>query len=154
MGNLITSHVPIGSLGRAPMLRTAFENKQLTKGMQRLSCDVVFGSPAADCMGTGVCKISALSDMQKHKPKPNNCLSAPAIIYPLEGGDGISMVIAREMMCVKLLRSQFRGGMFKLLEPYPLPNDIVSALSLRINELRQGEYIVEEEDGFFKITFR
>jgi hypothetical protein len=154
MGNLITSHVPIGSLGRALMLRSAFENKHLIKGMKQLSCDVVFGSPAADCMGTGVCKISALSNMQKLKSKPNNCLSAPAILFPLEDGDGFSMLIAREMMCIKLLRSQFRGGKLRLMEPYPLPSDIVLELSLKINELQPGEYTVSEENGFFKINFR
>jgi hypothetical protein len=119
------------------MLRSAFENKHLIKGMKQLSCDVVFGSPAADCMGTGVCKISA-----------------PAILFPLEDGDGFSMLIAREMMCIKLLRSQFRGGKLRLMEPYPLPSDIVLELSLKINELQPGEYTVSEENGFFKINFR
>ncbi len=154
MGNLITSHVPLGSLNRAQMLRSVFELQEITKGMKQLSCDVVFGSPAADCMGTGVCKISARTAMPKLKSKPNNCLSAPGMLYPIEGGDGVTLVIAREMMCIKLLRNQFRGGTLVLQESCPLPDDIVSALSLKINELKPGVYKVEEVDGFFSINFR
>ncbi len=122
--------------------------------MKQLSCDVVFGSPAADCMGTGVCKISALSSMPKLHSKPNNCLSAPGILYPIEGGEGVSLVIAREMMCIKLLRSQFRGGILTLEEAYAMPKDIIEGLSLKINELNPGEYNVVEVDGFFSINFR
>lgn len=153
MGNLITSHIPpLGSLSRSSMLRSAFEQQQITKGMKQLSCDVVFGSPAADCMGTGVCKISALTPMRT--PKSNNCLSAPGILYPIKGGEGVSLVIAREMMCIKLLRSQFRGGILTLQDACSLPKDIVAALSLEISELKPGEYKVVEVDGFFRINFQ
>jgi len=135
------------------MLRSVFELQEITKGMKQLSCDVVFGSPAADCMGTGVCKISARTAMPKLKSKPNNCLSAPGMLYPIEGGDGVTLVIAREMMCIKLLRSQFKGGTLTLHEPCSLPNDIVAGLSLKINALKPGDYTVDEVDGFFRINF-
>ncbi len=154
MGNLFTSNVPLGSLGRAPILRSVFELRQLTKGMQQLSCDVVFGSPSADCHGTGVCKISALGALPNLSPKSRNCQSAPGILFPLEGGIGVSLVIAREMMCIKLLRGQFRGGALTLHEACPLPVDIITALSLKFNALRPGKYQLEEADGFFRINFR
>lgn len=154
MGNLITSNIPLGSLGRAPMLRSVFELRQLTQGMQQLSCDVVFGSPSANCLGTGVCKISARTALPSLTPASRNCESAPAILFPLEGGNGVSLVIAREMMCIKLLRSQFRGGVLTLHEPCRLPNDIVTALSLKIKELKPGKYALKEADGFFSINFR
>jgi hypothetical protein len=154
MGNLITSNIPLGSLARAPMLRSVFELRQLTKGMQQLSCDVVFGSPSANCMGTGVCKISALATQPNLYSKSRNCESAPGILIPFEGGAGVSLVIAREMMCIKLLRNQFRGGALTLHEPCRLPNDVISALSLKFKELKPGRYTLEELDGFFRINFR
>ena len=154
MGNLFTSNIPLRSQGRAPALRSVFELRQLTEGMKHLTCDVVFGSPSANCMGTGVCKISAISNLPKLNSKPHTCQNAPGILYPLEGGVGVTIVIAREMLCIKLLRSQLRGGVLTLQEACPLPNDIVSALSLKINELKPGRYVVDEVDGFFKINFR
>lgn len=136
------------------MLKSVFELRQITKGMQQLSCDVVFGSPSANCLGTGVCKISALTSFPNLQPKQRNCQSAPAILIPIEGGNGVSLVIAREMMCIKLLRSQFRNGELTLHESCKLPQDIVSALSLNIRELKPGAYALAEADGFFRINFR
>ena len=154
MGNLITSNIPMGSQGRALALRSVFELMQMTGKMKQLTCDVVFGSPSADCRGTGVCKISALATMTKLKSSGRNCQSAPGILYPLDGGTGVSIVIAREMMCLQLLRNQFRSGILILHESCFLPNDIVSELSLEINELKPGNYSIEEIDGFFRINFR
>ena len=82
-----------------------------------------------------------------------NCLSAPGILYPLDGGVGVSIVIAREMMCLKLLRNQFRGRVLTIHEPCFLSQDIVAALSLKITVLKPGNYPVEEADGFFKLNF-
>jgi hypothetical protein len=153
MGNLINANLPLGSPGRAPMLRSVFEMRQLTKGMQQLSCDVVFGSPSANCLGTGVCKISALATLPGLSSHNRTCESVPGILFPLEGGAGVSLVIAREMLCVKLLRSQFRHGVLTLHEPCQLPQDIINALSLRITVLRPGQYPLLEANGFFSINF-
>ncbi|MCB0525988.1 MAG: hypothetical protein H6576_11065 [Lewinellaceae bacterium] len=154
MGNLLSTKLPIGSPGRAPMLRSVFELRQITKGMQQLSCDVVFGSPSADCLGTGVCKISALGVMPGIKSGSRDCARAPGILAPIDGGAGVSMVFAREMMCTKLLRNQFRKGVLTLESSYRLPATIISALALRIRTLKKGEYRVEEVDGFIRINFR
>ena len=154
MGNLFTTKLSIESPDRAPMLKSVFEFQQLTKGMRQLSCDVVFGSPSANCVGTGICKISALVTKAKPKPNSRNCEQAPGLLMPLENGTGVSMVIAREMMCVKLLRNQFRNGILTLEGPYRLPIEIVSALSLEIKELKAGNYKVTEVNGFIRINFR
>jgi hypothetical protein len=154
MGNLINSNLPLGSLSRASMLKSVFELRQLTQGMQQLSCDVVFGSPSADCLGTGVCKISARTSLPSPYSKSRNCQSAPGILIPIEGGIGVSLVIAREMMCIKLMRTQFRNGVLTLHEPCRLPNDVISALSLKIKIIKPGTYQLEEVDGFFRINFR
>lgn len=154
MGNLITSKISLGNQARAPMLRSMFENRQTIKGMQQLSCDVVFGSPSADCHGTGVCKISALATLPSLHQKPRDCQSTLGILAPLEGGAGVSLLIAREMMCIKLLRTQFRSNVLTLHEPCKLPDDIVLALSLKIKELSPGSYPLEEVFGFFRINFR
>ena len=154
MGNLFNQSASTRNLDRAPMLRSVFEFRQLSKGMQHLSCDVVFGLPSEDCMGTGICRISALKEMPLQYKKERTCESAPAILYPLEGGSGVSMIFPREMMCIKLLRSQFRGNMLTLNEPCTLPKDVVRALSLTYKELKPGNYPVLEADGFFRIHFR
>lgn len=154
MGNLITSNIPLGNLARPPMIRSVFELRQVSKGTQQLSCDVVFGSPSADCHGTGVCKISAAATLPHYNLTPRNCQSAPGILFPLEGGVGVSLVIARERMCIKLLRSQFRGDVLVLKEPCPLPEDVISALNLKCRELKPGRYALETGNGFFRINFK
>jgi hypothetical protein len=153
MGNFINTNHPMGSQAKAPMLRSVFGLRQLSSGMQQLSCDVVFGSPRADCLGTGVCKISALGSLPKPSGATRNCQSAPGVLLPLEGGNGVSLVILREMMCIKLLRTQFRTGVLTLSEPCRLPNDIITALSLNFQELKPGSYRLEEANGFFRINF-
>ena len=153
MGNLLTTKIPLESRGRAPMLRSIFQTRQLKAGMEQLSCDVVFGSPSADCSGTGVCKISAYAAVNQFDKKKDNCRHAPGILIPLEGGEGVSLVFAREMLCIKLFRSQFRNGIFTVNESCTLPQDIVAALSLKINRLKPGNYKVEEAGGFFRVNF-
>lgn len=154
MGNLNSSSIPFGDVGRAAMLRSAFQPRQLKKGMQQLSCDVVFGSPSANCLGTGVCKISARSPLATPDMQRQNCASAPGILIALEEGQGVSLVMAREMLCVKLMRTQFRHNALTLQEPCRIPDDVVFALGLKFRHLRPGTYQLEEANGFFKINFR
>lgn len=153
MGNLITSTTPLESRSRASILRSAFEPRRVSSGMQQLSCDVVFGSPSANCLGTGVCKISARTEVAALPLHSSQCQSAPALLMPFDGGAGLSLVIAREMLCLNLYRRQFRNNVFQISRAYWLPKEVTDALSLKIRVLPPGRYAVEEVDGFFRINF-
>lgn len=154
MGNLITqSNSQFGSSGRAAFLKSVFSPQPVTSRMKHMSCEVVFGSPSANCMGTGVCKISAATEMPLPAQRERNCQRMPALLVPLHQGNGVSLIVAREMMCVRLLRTQFRGNTLKLTESCPLPAEITQSMSLKIKALPPGEYAVKEANGFFRINF-
>ncbi len=117
-----------------------------------MSCDVVFGSPSNDCRGTGICKITA----RKSRPDPHmkrDCKSAKALFISGENGKILSMVFAREMLCVHIWRNHLRHGVIQLQEPSKIPLQIVQAIGLKFNTLQPGQYTVEEMDGRYKITF-
>jgi hypothetical protein len=135
------------------MLRSLFEPGLLTTGMHQLSCDVVFGSPSADCSGTGVCKISAFATMPAKEIEQAGCLHAPGVLIRAENGASVSLLFAREMLCVKLIRTQFRNGVFILNDAFVLPTEITVALCLKFNTLLPGRYPVEENGGFYRIKF-
>lgn len=154
MGNLITqSNSQFGSPERAAFLKSVFSPQAAINRMKHMSCEVVFGSPSANCMGTGVCKISAATETPLLAQRERNCQRVPALLVPLHHGKGVSLIIAREMMCVRLLRTQFRGDKLKLTESCPIPADLTQAMSLKINSLQPGEYIIKEANGFFRINF-
>ncbi|MBL7825824.1 MAG: hypothetical protein JNJ57_04280 [Saprospiraceae bacterium] len=156
MGNLTgqsTLHHLQRDSGGAAFLKSAFRPEPLSLGMKHMSCEVVFGSPSANCMGTGVCKISAATSMPAWLTSKRNCQSVSAILMPFEEGKGVSIVIARELMCIKLLRTQFRNEWFILNESCRLPDDITSRLGLSMKTLKPGKYRVQEANGFFRINF-
>jgi hypothetical protein len=114
----------------------------------------VFGAPSANCVGTGVCKIIAKSDTETIASLKKDCKRVSALLMPCEEGRGVSLIIAREMMCIHLLRTQFRNGLLSLNESCGLPGSIVSQLELKINRIRPGAYTIDEVNGFFRINFR
>lgn len=145
----------LGSTGRSDFIKTTFRPGSATQGsLRHMNCEVVFGSPSANCMGTGVCKISAATSMPVPTLQRKSCQSVSAILMPFEEGNGVSLVMAREMMCVKLLRTQFKGGVLILNETCRLPEDITTRLALKVKDLKPGIYAVEEINGFFRINFK
>lgn len=120
----------------------------------QMSCDVVFGSPSADCRGTGICRISA---RVSHSPLPaarrQKCQSAVGLLYPIDGGSGLAMVFTKGMLCTQLYRKHFRKG-YLCIESYSfLPDDVVRGLSLKTNKLSPGIYPVAEDSEFLRINF-
>lgn len=155
MGNLTSQSIQLGSPGRSDFIKTAFRPGSTAQlGMHHMNCEVVFGSPSANCMGTGVCKISAATTMPVPVSQGRSCQHVSAILMPFEEGNGVSLVMAREMMCIKLFRTQFKGGVLILNETCRLPEDITTRLSLKIKDLKPGIYVVEEINGFFRINFK
>jgi len=123
-----------------------------TMSEKSMSCDVVFGSPSNDCRGTGICKITA----RKSRPgiqTPRDCKTAKALFVSGEHGSSLSMVFAREMICLYIWRNHLRKGALTLTEPCKIPVEIIRTIGLKFNTLRPGQYAVEELDGRYRIWF-
>lgn len=117
-----------------------------------MSCDVIFGSPSQDCRGTGICKISALQPLETAAPS-RGCQHTTGICTALDGGKSLSIVFFREHLCVRVLRQHLMRDTLELKEPCPLPHALVQYLRLRIRALPPGRYRIEEEQGYYRVTF-
>ena len=117
-----------------------------------MHCDVIFGSPTADCRGTGVCKITAYQDFGSPLLS-QHCKCAPAFIHARGKGQGIEMVLVRELVCTTLYRKHLRHGALTLTEHCKLPGFLVAGLGLQFHTLRPGVYPVQEHDGIIRIQF-
>ena len=146
-GNL----APAWGMSQQNMLRPRCE----TESTRQLSCDVVFGSPSADCMGTGVCRITARSAGSPHaSDRKRNCQSTVGLLFPIEGGKGLSIVLTRALLCTKLYKTHLRTGTLTLESPCKLSKELVKRLGLSTNELEAGQYPVQEKSGFLRIDFK
>lgn len=143
----------------APPWEQAHQNlirpRRETDVTRQMSCDVVFGSPSANCMGTGVCRISARTGVSPSAgERKRSCRSTVGLLFPIEGGNGVAMVLTRALLCTQLYRTHLRRGTLKLERPCPLPKDITRTLGLNISELPIGEYLVQDAEGFLRIDFK
>ena len=126
-----------------------------TQNIRQMSCDVVFGSPSADCMGTGVCRITARTGNSPTAiQRARSCRSTVGLLFPIEGGNGVSLILTRTLLCVRLYRLHVRHGTLTLENPCPLPKDIIQQLGLKINELSIGKYPIQEAEGFLRMDFK
>ena len=121
---------------------------------QALSCDVVFGLPSADCSGTGICKISA-----RHAPAPapvrqRNCQSTLGVFTAAEGGQGLTLLLFREFLCVHILRHHLLSGVLLVQEPCRLPTGLVAFLRLQMPAILPGRYPIEEFNGTYSIQLQ
>lgn len=121
---------------------------------KQMSCDVVFGSPSADCRGTGVCRITARAGgtptTTQHKQR---CRSTMGLLFPIEGGKGLTMILTRSLLCTTLYKTHLRHGKLTLESPCQLPKDVKKALGLKFSELSPGEYPVYDSEGILRIDF-
>jgi hypothetical protein len=117
-----------------------------------MHCDVIFGSPTADCRGTGVCKITAYQGFASPLLS-SHCKCAPAFIHARNDGKGIEMVLVRELVCTTLYRKHLRHGAVVLTESCKLPGFLVAGLGLQVHTLRPGVYPVKEHNGIITIQF-
>lgn len=126
-----------------------------TESTRQLSCDVVFGSPSADCMGTGVCRISARTGgSPSATDRKRSCKSTTGLLFPIEGGNGVSVILTRALLCSQLYKMHLRHGKLKIETAYPLPKSVTQILGLKIKELAIGEYPISEAEGFLRIDFK
>ncbi len=125
-----------------------------TESTRQLSCDVVFGSPSADCMGTGVCRITARSGgSPSFSERKRSCQSTVGLLFPNEGGNGVSLVLTKALLCTKLYKLHLRHGTLTLESPCRLTEDVIQTLGLKITELSIGQYPIGESKGFLRIDF-
>lgn len=106
-------------------------------------------------MGTGVCRISARTGgSPSAAERKRSCHSTVGLLFPIEGGSGVAMVLTHALLCTKLYKSHLRQSVLRLESPCPLPVEIVRNLGLSIHELSIGEYQVRETEGFLRIDFK
>ncbi len=126
-----------------------------TNGTKQLSCDVVFGSPSSDCMGTGICRISARTGGNPSAmDQKRSCRSTMGLLFPIEGGNGVALVLTKAMLCTQLYKAHLRHGTLTLESPCPLSKHIALTLGLKINQLSPGTYPIQEDEGFLRIDFK
>lgn len=121
---------------------------------QAMSCEVVFGSPSANCSGTGICKITA-----RHTPRPadqpiqRDCQSTLGVFTAAQDGQGLSLLLFREFLCVKILRNHLLSGVLQVKEPCRLPSGLAAFLHLKSPAIPAGRYPIEECNGNYHIRF-
>ena len=119
-----------------------------TKNM--LACEVVFGSPQMNCRGSGICRLIVHAATEQAS---SNCRRNPAFLMPAKDGKCLAVVFRRELLCVNVLRTQFRNGQMILKESFRIPQPLMETLSLKKKFLKAGTYSLEQVDGHFLIRF-
>jgi len=114
-----------------------------------LHCDVVFGSPAMECNGTGICKITGTNTLQRISSKKSCQLTFGQIAVATNGK--ISLFFFREFLCIQLYRLHFRKGILAMKEACPLPAEIAKGLNINGEALLPGNYSVVECDGYYRV---
>ncbi|MBK6995193.1 MAG: hypothetical protein IPH31_09790 [Lewinellaceae bacterium] len=131
-----------------PITPILFSNK-IASIPKAIHCDIVFGSPNMNCLGTGICKItganSFLSSTQKRA-----CQRTFGQIAVGPNGK-VSLFFFREFLCIQLYRQHFRKGVLVMKEACPLPSIISKGLNITGNQLLPGNYAVVECDGYFRV---
>lgn len=123
------------------------------KPPKSLSCDVVFGSPSVGCRGTGICKLNAHNGLRAIALK-QNCRGAVALLVSSNEGEGVSLILPRELLCTHIVRNHLRHGVLQMTEPCKIPGHIVATLGLKITTLAPGNYPVENLHRYYRIDFK
>jgi hypothetical protein len=146
----ISNAVRPGIAGPATLPITSRKNLKTDHNLVKiLHCTVVFGSPNADCRGTGICKITGTYERQMLMLKKDCRLTFGQICASPNGK--VSLFFFREFLCIHLYKAHFRKGMFEMKEACPIPENISAQLGLDASMLAAGLYPVVEGDGYFRI---
>jgi hypothetical protein len=116
-----------------------------------IRCDVVFGSPSLGCRGTGVCKITAHRTVRQDGWR-RDCNGTTAFMSPFNGGNGVSLFLLRELLCINIMRNHLRYNKLEIKESCDISSAFVASLGLQIQSLQPGVYPVEEYHGYFRIN--
>ncbi len=137
-------------LPKANLLLHGYAGVNLPKSLR---CDVVFGSPSVGCRGTGICKLNAHNSARAVALK-HNCRGAGGLLISSNEGEGVSLILPRELLCTHIVRNHLRHGVLQMDEPCKIPSNIVAALGLKITTLAPGNYPVENLHRYYRIDFK
>ncbi len=137
------SHLDIKSgLGLGPMLQIA------PKHPLPVSVEVVFGVPGKNCAGVGICQIIPSEHVRVHWKCPSARGKLGISIHGL-----VTLSFNRHELLPGYPERYFEGQIFRVEEPYPIPNAILSALNLEPLTIESGQYFVEVSEEFFVVHF-
>jgi hypothetical protein len=115
-----------------------------------MQCDVVFGSPNADCRGTGICKITGTNGFAPDTLK-KDCRIALGHAAAFAGSGKVSFFFFRAHLCTRLYRHHFHSGIFRMESPCVLPKSISKSLNINAKRLLPGHYDIVEGEGYFRV---
>ena len=115
-------------------------------------CDVIFGSPSADCRGTGICKIVA-QQQAPDQAEPQQCRRTQAVVAYGAADHSVSLLLFPEFLCATIVRNHLSKGVLIMKEPCRLPNDLRAMLHLQDTHIPAGVYAVEIKMGYYQINF-
>lgn len=111
--------------------------------------EVVFGSPAMNCNGTGICRISSMHSVRTEDGY-GRCQRTMARITAGEKGK-MTLYFFREHLCVQLFRKHFSKGMLEMEEPCEIPADLLDELQIQAKTILPGKYAIVEHNGIFRL---
>jgi hypothetical protein len=119
-----------------------------------MSCDVVYGGNA-QCAGAGICKITQrIAGGPTAMEKKLGCKSTTGLLFPIDEGNGVSLILTKQMLCPQFYNSHLQQGILLQENSAELSEEIIETLGLKINKLNAGSYPVKEEAGQLTIDFK
>lgn len=124
-----------------------------TATQRMMSCDVVYGGNSS-CSAAGICKISPRSAAgQTAMEKKLGCKSTIGLLFPLNDGNGVSLVLTKQLLCPQFYNSHLQQGVLVQESNAELSGEVIQTLGLKINHIRAGNYQIVEEAGQLRIDF-
>lgn len=136
-----------------PAREPASVSTLITDHTEALQCDVVFGSPSADCRGTGICKITGTNASFPPSLK-KECRITQAMVLSQPDSQVLTLYFYRSWLCTQLYRRHFWRGVLKMDESCPLPEALRASLNTACAEMLPGRYPVTEENGWFRVDIQ
>ncbi|MCC7467006.1 MAG: hypothetical protein IT261_12090 [Saprospiraceae bacterium] len=148
----------MGAAGSKAFAQQAAEPAQSTPTVRAasrmMSCDVVYGGNA-QCSGAGICKITQrTTGGPTAMEKKLGCKSTTGLLFPIDEGNGVSLILTKQMLCPQFYNSHLQKGILLQENNAELSEEIIQTLGLKINKLNAGSYPVKEEAGQLTIDFK
>lgn len=123
-----------------------------THPIRFITADVVFGSPAKRCAGTGICKLQPHATASAQAAVP--CCQGVSTDISLEPSGRLAFTFSRSGICKKLISRQFAFSRFRIEHALPLPHWLTQALQLPAAQLERGVYPVVFTKKNIKVSVR
>jgi hypothetical protein len=133
----------------APIFIPSRNHAEEQSGIMAIHSEVVFGSPAMNCNGTGICRISSMHSVHTDDGY-GRCQRTQARITTGEKGK-ITLYFFRAHLCIQLFRKHFYKGMLEMTEPCEIPSDLLDKLQIQAKTILPGKYAIVEQNGVFKL---